>query len=87
MDTIEHAAELPFGYQATFTWSKDGGMSVKWGPNIPRITSPRARRKFFGAYSAARRAFMEDIATVIGGSVLIVDDDGATEVIPPASKH
>jgi hypothetical protein len=35
----------------------------------------------------ARRSFMTDIATVVGGSVLIADIDGPMETICPASKH
>jgi hypothetical protein len=54
---------------------------------VPHIQSPRAQRKFRDAYNAARRAFFTDVATTIGGSVLVADIDGPTEVVRPASKH
>jgi hypothetical protein len=60
---------------------------VAWEPNPPDIRSNRAWRKFRDAYNAARRSFMTDIATVVGGSVLIADIDGPMETICPASKH
>lgn len=84
---IRHAANLPFGYQATFIWSKAGGTKVEWNPAVPRITAARAFRKFREAYDAARRSFNQDVATSIGGSILIVDLDGQLEVVKPAQKH
>jgi hypothetical protein len=60
---------------------------VAWEPNPPDIRSNRAWRKFRDAYNAARRSFMTDIATVVGGSALILDIDGKTEIVRPASKH
>jgi hypothetical protein len=41
----------------------------------------RKQRKLHGA------AFITDVATSIGGPVLIVDSDGAISVIGPAVKH
>ena len=85
--TITQTATLPHGYRATFTWSQAGGLTVEWEPNVPRIHSPRGQRKFRDAYNAARRSFFTDVATTIRGSALILDIDGPTEVIRPASKH
>lgn len=84
---IRHTAKLPSGYEATFIWSAKDGIAVEWNPDVPRIKSPRAFRKFREAYNAARRAFYGDIATCIGGNVMIVDNDGLMEVVSPAPKH
>jgi hypothetical protein len=85
---IRQTVDLPFGYRATFRWSRAMGSGVEWEPDVPRnIRSPRARRKLFEAYSAARRSFNQDVATTIGGAILIVDLDGAMEVVRPAAKH
>jgi hypothetical protein len=40
---------------------------------VPLIRKARARRKFFEAYQAARRSFLEEVAAVIGGDALILD--------------
>jgi hypothetical protein len=63
------------------------GLTVAWEPDVPRIRSPRAQRKFRDAYNAARRAFFTDVATTIGGSALILDIDGPAEIVRSASKH
>lgn len=84
---IKHTADLPLGYRVTFTWSKEDGISAGWEPDTPRIKSLRAWRKFRDAYNVARRAFYEDVATCIGGSVLIMDIDGPMEAVLPAVKH
>ena len=86
-DAITQTAVLPHGYKATFTWSPAAGFTVAWEPDVPHIQSPRAQRKFRDAYNAARRAFFTDVATSIGGSALILDIDGPTEVVRPVSKH
>jgi hypothetical protein len=39
------------------------------------------------AYEAARREFMQSVATVIGGSVLVVDLRGHIELVQPATKN
>ena len=53
-DAITQTATLPHGYRATFTWSEAAGFAVAWEPDVPRIRSPRAQRKFRDAYNAAR---------------------------------
>jgi hypothetical protein len=81
----EFIAALPCGYTATFSW--DGSMHVAWEPSVPNIRSRRARHKFLQAYAAARREFMTGVAALLGGAVLIVDTDGATEVVQPPSRQ
>jgi hypothetical protein len=82
---LEHVAKLPCGYTATFRW--DNGMKVQWEPNVPRFNSRRHQRKFLEAYANARREFMTDVAATIGGGVLVVDTDGAFEVIAPPTRQ
>jgi hypothetical protein len=85
--TIRHTAKLPFGYEATFIW-RDGDLNVQWAPEAPRIeSSRRAQRKFREAYNAARRSFYRDVATCIGGAVVVADVDGEMETIMPATKQ
>jgi hypothetical protein len=80
---------LPFGYTATFFFPPG---DVCWAPDFPRIRQRRARRKFFAAYQAARRSFSEEVAVVVGGSVMIVDSPDlqtviGTEVIHEPTRH
>ena len=84
---ITGTVALLLGYRATFQWSQAAGFKVLWEPDVPCIRSPRAQRKFRDAYNAARRSFMTDIATSLGGSVLIADIDGPMETVRPAPKH
>jgi hypothetical protein len=85
---IEHTARLPHGYTATFRWhDRQTPTAVEWTPGVPRILSNRARRKFWQAYAAARRAFMTDVAAVLGGVVVIADVTGEVELIPVPVKH
>jgi hypothetical protein len=85
-DTITRTAPLPMGFAATFIWS-EGELTIEWAPSVPHITSARHRRKFFEAYQAARRSSFTDVATTIGGAVLIADTTGETEVVTPGTKH
>jgi hypothetical protein len=71
---LKRTYPLPFGFAATFAWN-DGHLVVEWNPDEPRIRKPRAWRKFFGAYKAARRDFYTDLAAMIDGNILIVDTD------------
>jgi hypothetical protein len=89
---IERNFDLPFGYRATFTWHHPyGPLKVCWTPDQPRIRKPRPRRRFLGAYCNARREFLEEIAVVVGGTILIVDTDLKTvcghELIVPPMQH
>jgi hypothetical protein len=89
---MQRSFDLPFGYQATFQWKPESGFKVRWEPDRPLIRQTRAQRKFFEAYQAARRSFLEDIAAIVGGKVLIVDAPGfqdfePTEIITPPTRH
>jgi hypothetical protein len=90
-EAIERKFSLPFGYHATFRWHPGELLEVQWAPNPPRIREGRARRKFFAAYQAARHAFLEEVAAVVGGNVLVVDTNlreiVATEIIRKPTRH
>lgn len=84
-------ARLPHGYRVTFRFSPDVGLATEWTPHEPRIKSARAFRRFFEAYKSERDVFMRDIATMIGGPVLVADV-GAPELsgvttIKPEAVH
>src|SRR4051794_26201095 len=88
---FKHTAHLPFGFTAEFSWEPGNEMRVEWEPDVPRIRSPRHRRRFFEAYVAARREFMTDVATSMGGNLAVVDwaGDGmpiTLEVVEPVSR-
>jgi predicted transcriptional regulator of viral defense system len=83
-----HTLALPMGYRVTFKFAPaTHTLSVEWAPDVPSLSSPRHRRKFFEAYKAARRDFFTNIATTIGGSVRVADLNGETEVMSPGTKH
>jgi hypothetical protein len=94
---IRHAAKLPLGYRAVFTWEPPSpgafGMSVAWTPTRPVIRSARHRRHFLEAYQAARREFLTMVATTLGGTVVVADASAdldevtAIEAVIPAMKH
>jgi hypothetical protein len=90
-ETIERKFSLPFGYQATFHWCPSG-LETRWSPDVPLIHKAHARRKFFAAYQVARRSFLEEVAAVIGGDVLILDISGlqnavSAEVVRRPIRH
>jgi hypothetical protein len=88
---IERSFDLPFGYRATFRRCPDEPFEVRWSPDQPRIRKPRPQRKFLAAYQAARREFLEDVAAVGGGAILVLDTDlkaiSGREVIVPPTQH
>jgi len=89
---IKHTAHLPYGFNAGFSLDLANALRVEWEPDVPRIRSPRRRAKFFAAYVAARREFMTDVATSIGGSFAVIDFAGdgmpiTHEVVEPGVKH
>ncbi len=92
-DTHTRTVSLPLGFKATFSWTRVAGMAVQWEPNAPSIRSPRHKRKFLAAYRAARRDFMQDVATSIGQVVAVIDAGDAAasgasiEAIRPAARH
>jgi hypothetical protein len=82
---------LPLGFQATFYWLP-GELGVRWSPDMPFIAKARARRKLFEAYQVARRSFLEEVAAVIGGDLLILDTSGlhnlvGAEVVRRPTRH
>ena len=90
--TIKHTAPLPYGFTAEFSWGPANALRVEWEPDVPRIRSPRRRAKFFEAYVAARREFMTNVATSIGGRFAVIDFAGdgmpiTHEVVEPGVKH
>jgi hypothetical protein len=86
---IRRIFELPFGYKATFRFDDLSHWEVSWEPDLPRLRTGRARRKFMAAYQAARRDFLAEVAAVVGGSVLVADADAPDpfEVIRPPARH
>jgi hypothetical protein len=77
---LERKFSLPFGYQATFHWHPDG-LETHWCPDVPLLRRARARRKFLAAYQVARLSFLEEVAAVIGGDVLILDISGTQNAV------
>jgi hypothetical protein len=90
-EAIERKFNLPFGYHPTFRWHPSELLEVYWAPDPPHILKGRAQRKFFAAYPAARHEFLEEVAAVVGGSVLVVDTNlrevVGTEIIRKPTRH
>jgi hypothetical protein len=90
-EAIERKFSLPFRYHATFRWHPGELFEVHWAPDPPHIRGGRAQRKFFAAYQAARHAFLEEVAAIVGGSVLVVDTNlreiVGTEIIRKPTRH
>lgn len=90
--SISRTFQLPFGYCATFRWRPGELLEVRWTPDRPLIRKERSQRKFFAAYQAARRSFLEEVAAVVGGNVLIIDCGGlqnvaGAEMISAPTRH
>jgi hypothetical protein len=81
----ERTMTMPFGYRVTFRWNGTA-LSAAWAPDLPVIRREKAHRKFLAAYVAARNEFLADIATMIGGAVLVLDPEGHT-AIAPEKRH
>jgi hypothetical protein len=84
--------QLPFGYRATFCCRHGGLIEVCWSPEQPFIRKARSQRKFFAAYQAARRSFLEEVAALVRGTVLIIDSGGfaecaGAEMISAPTRH
>jgi hypothetical protein len=88
---IRHRARLPLGYTAEFQWDPDRRhLGIEWSPRMPRIESPRHRRRLLEAYVGARAEFLEMVAASLGGGVAVVDLDGdhtRTSVVRQPVKH
>jgi hypothetical protein len=88
MSVPDYTVSLPHGYTATFSYQLHATdkVRVQWEPATPVIRSPKHRRKFFEAYAHERRKFWQQVASEMGGAVLIVDTNGEFEVVLP-SRH
>jgi hypothetical protein len=86
--------KLPLGFRVTIRWS-NGSLGMDWSPSVPTdIRSPRHRRKLIAAYQAARAEYMQIVATVIGGDVMVIDthdmdgrENPSAQAISPAKRH
>ena len=92
MNETEHkrTARLPHGYRVTFRFSPEAdSIMIKWEPHLPRIESRRAFRRFFDAYKSERDEFLRDIATMIGGAVVVADVGAPNSftTIMPEARH
>lgn len=88
---LQEQVALPFGYTALFKWNGGATLEIEWEPDVPRINTLRAQRKFFSAYKDARNAVLQQVATLRGTPSCIVELTPEGEinylVIDPATKH
>jgi hypothetical protein len=89
--SLNRTFQLPHGFMVRFSYNEAVGLAADWHPYLPTIWSPRARRKFLAAYDAARNSFLQEIAQLVGGDVLVADTNEAgteietiTTLTPPA---
>jgi|EndMetStandDraft_5_1072996.scaffolds.fasta_scaffold95895_4 hypothetical protein len=87
--TLERDYSLPHGYSVTFSSNPGRPFEARWSPDVPRIRKPRQQHKFMEAYRAARREFLNEVAAIIGGNVLVIDTDEhlTSETILAPTKH
>jgi hypothetical protein len=88
-EAFERSYALPHGYSVTFSFAHGQPFEARWTPAPPQIRKAREQRKFFEAYRAARREFLEEIAAVNGGNVLVIDTDEnlTSEIILAPMTH
>jgi hypothetical protein len=76
--------QLGFGVAVEFVFRptecrKDGlsatALVCEWDPAMPRFQPGNAKNKFLRRYTAARDDFLQDVAQLLGGSILNVDID------------
>jgi len=81
----------PHGYTVTLSFTPPRTLEAEWDPGLPRISSPRARRKFYAAYTAERDRFLADVAAMTGHGIAVIDHHGdgpaRLTVIGAATKH
>ncbi|MER8570633.1 hypothetical protein NKH19_00740 [Mesorhizobium sp. M1338] len=77
---------LPHGYEVEFAFGSSG-LSRKWYPARPVFRSHRAGRRFLDAYRDARADFLRDVATMLGGTVVVADTEGEVDVIEPETRQ
>jgi hypothetical protein len=77
---------LPYGYEVEFAVGPFG-LSREWYPACPVFRSRRAGRRFLEAYQEARADFLRDVASMLGGTVVVADTEGAVDVIEPGTRQ
>jgi hypothetical protein len=75
-EAIKRKFSRPFGYQVTFQLHPGGLCEARWSPDVPLIRKAPARRKFFEASHSARRFFLDELAAVVDGDIVILDISG-----------
>jgi hypothetical protein len=65
-------SKFPVGrYVREMSWTTAGGLRCEWSPDVP---PPRSlSKKEVREYRAGRDAFVQEIASAIGGNVLVVE--------------
>jgi hypothetical protein len=65
-------SKFPVGrYVCEMTWAAAGGLRCKWSPDVPARRS--LSKKEVREYRAGRDVFVQEIASTIGGNVLVVE--------------
>ncbi|MDX0443297.1 hypothetical protein GOD94_17155 [Sinorhizobium medicae] len=85
----EHTARLPFGYTVTFVL-RGGRFECRWLPDVPRKTAIRRRafNRLKRVYDRERNAFLEDLATMAGGTIGVVEThDLSLAVVRPGTRQ
>jgi hypothetical protein len=65
-------SKFPVGrYVCEMSWSPASGLRCEWSPDVP---PPRSLgKKEVREYRAGRDAFLQEVASTIGGNVLVVE--------------
>jgi len=88
---ITRSFALPQSYRVTFRWKPPNEFEIGWSPDPRRMRKARAWQKLFAAYQAARREFLEEVAALIGGAVLVLDTNlkavVGTDIIHSPTRH
>ena len=58
-------------YVCEMSWSNAGGLRCEWSPDVPAPKS--LGKKEMREYRAGRDAFVQEIASSIGGNILVVE--------------
>jgi hypothetical protein len=92
-EMLTRTFDLPYRHRVTFIYSREAGFRTEWTPDLPRNTlrSQRATNRMISAYLKARSEFADELATVLGGDVLVASlSDGILalhEPHRPQTKH
>jgi hypothetical protein len=64
--------KFPVGrYVCEMSWSPTGGLMCEWSPNVPLPSS--LGKKEAREYRAGRDVFLQEIASTVGGNILVVE--------------